>query len=112
MFLSNPPIPDIESFSQSTISSLDSGSFGRNRADGNIQQPTTSEVSDTETVMAYNENLDPPPPHDISTPVSYTVYLPLHPLLTASQTFNPKSMLASMSKISCFTHHIHPRRPY
>ena len=32
----------------------------------NIKQPTTSEVYDTETVMADNEELDPPPPHDIS----------------------------------------------
>ena len=32
----------------------------------NIQQPTTSEVTDTETVMAYNESLDPPPPQHIS----------------------------------------------
>ena len=32
----------------------------------NIQQPTTSEVSDTETVMAYDENLDPPMPQYIS----------------------------------------------
>ena len=32
----------------------------------NIQQPTTSEVSNTETVMVYNEHLDPPPPQDIS----------------------------------------------
>ena len=31
----------------------------------NIQQPTTSEVSNTETVMVYNEYLDPPPPQDI-----------------------------------------------
>ena len=31
----------------------------------NIQQPTTSELADTETAMAYNEDLDPPPPHDI-----------------------------------------------
>ena len=31
----------------------------------NIQQPTTSEVANTETVMAYNEDLDPPPPQDI-----------------------------------------------
>ena len=52
--------------SQSTISSIDSGSFGINQADLNIQQPTTSEVSDTETVMAYNEDLDLPPPQDIS----------------------------------------------
>ena len=35
MFVSPPPIPNIESFSQSTISSLDSGSFDRNQADGN-----------------------------------------------------------------------------
>ena len=62
MFVSPTPIPNIESLSQSTISSLDSGSFDRNRADRNIQQPTTSEVSDTETVMDDNEDLDPPPP--------------------------------------------------
>ena len=54
MFLSPPPIPNIESLSQSTISSLDSGSFGRNLADIDIQQPNTSEVADTETLMAYN----------------------------------------------------------
>ena len=32
----------------------------------NIQKPTISEVADTKTVMDYNEDLDPPPPHDIS----------------------------------------------
>ena len=32
----------------------------------NIQQPTTSEVSDTETVIDYNEDIDPPPPQHIS----------------------------------------------
>ena len=64
-FVSPSPIPNIESFSQSTISSLDSGSFDKNRADGNNHQPTTSEVANTETVMAYNEDIDPPPPHDI-----------------------------------------------
>ena len=32
----------------------------------NIQQKTTSGVADTETVMAYNEDIDPPPPQDIS----------------------------------------------
>ena len=37
-----------------------------NRADGNIQQPTTLEVSNTDTVMAGNEDIDPPPPQDIS----------------------------------------------
>ena len=42
MFVSPPPIPNIESLSQSTISSLDSGSCDRNQADGNIQQQTTS----------------------------------------------------------------------
>ena len=52
--------------SQSTISSLDSGSFDRNRADGNIKQPTTSEVANTETVMGYNEDIDTPPTQDIS----------------------------------------------
>ena len=66
MFVSPPPVLNIESFSQSTISSLDSGSFDRNRAYGNIQQPTASEVANKETVMDYNEYLDPPPPHDIS----------------------------------------------
>ena len=66
MFVSPTPITNIESLSQSTISSLDSGSFDGNRADRNTQQPTTLEVVNTETVMAYNEDLDPPPPHDIS----------------------------------------------
>ena len=65
-FVSPPPIPNIESFSQSTISSLDSGSFYRNRADGNNEQPTTSEVANTETLMAGNEDKDTPPPQDIS----------------------------------------------
>ena len=65
MFVSPPPITNIESLSQSTISSLDLGSFDRNRADRNIQQQTTSEVANTEIVMAYNEDLDPPPPQDI-----------------------------------------------
>ena len=46
MFVSPPTIPNIESLSQSTISSLDSGSFGGNIADMNIQQQTTSEVVD------------------------------------------------------------------
>ena len=41
IFLSPHPILNIESFSQSTISSLDSVSFGRNRSDMNIQQQTT-----------------------------------------------------------------------
>ena len=31
-----------------------------------IQQQTTLEVADTETVMDDNEELDPPPPQDIS----------------------------------------------
>ena len=66
MFLSPPPIPNIESLSQSTILSLDSLSFDRNRAGVNIQQQTTSEVADTEKVMDGNEELDPPPPQDIS----------------------------------------------
>ena len=65
MFVSLPPITNIESLSQSTISSLHSGSFGINRADLNIQQPTTLEVADTEIVMSYIEELDPPPPYDI-----------------------------------------------
>ena len=66
MFVSPPPIPNIELLSQSTISLLDSGSFGRIRADVNIQQPTTLEVSNTETVMDDNEEIYPPPPQDIS----------------------------------------------
>ena len=64
MFVSPTPIPNIESLSQYTISSLDSGSFDGNIADGNIQQPNSLEVANTETVMAYNEDLYPPPPHD------------------------------------------------
>ena len=55
MFVSPTTITNIESLSQSTISSLDSGSFFRNRSGVNIQQQTTSEVADTETVMADNE---------------------------------------------------------
>ena len=66
MFVSPPPITNIELLYQFTISSLDSGLFGRNRADMNIQQPTASYVADKETVMAYNEDIDPPPPQDIS----------------------------------------------
>ena len=65
MFVSPPPIPNIESLSQYTISSIDSGSCVRNRVDVNIQQQTTSEVANTETVMAYNEDIDPPPQHYI-----------------------------------------------
>ena len=30
------------------------------------QQPTTSEVANTETVMGYNEDIYPPPPKDLS----------------------------------------------
>ena len=66
MFVFPPPIPNIEPLSQSTISSLDSGSFDINRADGNIQQLTTLRVTNIETVKDYNEDLDPPPPHSIS----------------------------------------------
>ena len=66
MFTSPPSIPNIESFSQSTISSLDSGSFSRKKADINIQQQTTLEVSDIDTLMGYNEDLDPPPPRGVS----------------------------------------------
>ena len=47
-FVSPPPIPNIESFSQYTISSLDSGSFDRNQADRNNKQQTTPEVANTE----------------------------------------------------------------
>ena len=66
IYLSPPPIPNIESLSQSTISSLDSGSFSRNQSNVNINQPTTSEVANTETVMADNEELYTPPPQYIS----------------------------------------------
>ena len=65
MFVSPPPILNIDSLSKSTISSLDREVFDRNRADGNIQQPTTSAVASTDTVIDFNEDLDPPPPHDI-----------------------------------------------
>ena len=44
---------------------FDSGSFGRNRADVNIQQHNTSKVADTDTVMTDNEEIDPSPPQDI-----------------------------------------------
>ena len=52
--------------SESTISSLDSRSLGKNRSGANIQQQTTSEVANTETVMTDNEELDLPSPQDIS----------------------------------------------
>ena len=66
MFVSLPPITNIESLSRSTISSLGSGSFGTNRVDVNIQQLTTPEVADIEKLMAENEELYTPTPHDIS----------------------------------------------
>ena len=62
--VSLPPIPNIESLSQSTISSLDSGSFDKNLYGVNIQQQTTLEVADTETLMSFNEDTDPPSPQD------------------------------------------------
>ena len=62
MFVSTPTIPNVESLSQLTISSLGSVLFGRNWADVNIQQQTTSEVSDTQTVVADNGEIDPTPP--------------------------------------------------
>ena len=71
MFVSSPPIPNIESFSQYTISSLDSGSFGRNQADMNIQQQTTSKVANIEIVIADNKDLDSLPPQYI--PILFAV---------------------------------------
>ena len=65
MFVSPPPITNIELLYQSTISSLGSVSFGKNIYDVNVQQQTTSEVTDTEKVMNDNEGLDPQPPQDI-----------------------------------------------
>ena len=62
MLVSQPPIPNVESLFLSTISPLGSDSFGRNRSEMNIQQRTKLEVSNTETLMADNEELDPPPP--------------------------------------------------
>ena len=61
MFVSTPPIPNIEPLSQTTTSSLDSVSFGRNIADLNIQQQNTSEVANIDTVMDDNEEIYPPP---------------------------------------------------
>ena len=66
MFVSLPTIPNIESLYQSTISPLGSGSFGRNRADVNIQQITTSEVSNTETWIPDKKELDTPSQQCIS----------------------------------------------
>ena len=65
IFVSSPSFPSIESLSKSTISSLGSGSFGRNIYGVNIQQRTTSKVANIETVMADNEELYPPPPQYI-----------------------------------------------
>ena len=66
MFVYPPPIPNIESLFQSTISSLVSVSFGRNRYYYNIHQQTTSEVADAEIAMSDNKELYPPSPQDIS----------------------------------------------
>ena len=44
MFVYPPTVPNIESLSQSTISSLDSGSFEINQSEMNIQHPTSDEV--------------------------------------------------------------------
>ena len=66
MFVSPPPITNVESISQSTIYSLGSGSFGRNRNDVNIQQQTTLDVSYIETTVANNEGIDHTSPQDIS----------------------------------------------
>ena len=44
---------------------MSNGSFSRKISDVNIQQQNTSEVANIETAMTYNENLDPPPPHNI-----------------------------------------------
>ena len=52
--------------SQSTISLLGSVPFGRNRSDMNIQQQTKLEVTNTDTAMADNEELDPQTLQDIS----------------------------------------------
>ena len=38
----------------------------KKRSAVNIQKQNKSEVANTETVMPYNEELSPPPPHDIS----------------------------------------------
>ena len=54
MFVSTPPITNIESLSQSTISLLSIGSFCRNLSDVNIQQRTKSEVAYTDTAMNCN----------------------------------------------------------
>ena len=55
MFVSPTPIPSIESLSQSTISSLSSGSFGIKRADVHIRQLNKSELANTEKVMAITK---------------------------------------------------------
>ena len=65
IFLSLPPITNIESLYQSTISSPGSGSFVRNRSDVHIRQRNTPEVDDTDTVMANNEEIDTPTSYDI-----------------------------------------------
>ena len=36
------------------------------KADGNNLQPTTLELANTETVMSGNDDIDTPPPQDIS----------------------------------------------
>ena len=78
MFVSPHPIPNNESLSQYTISSFDSRLFGRNRSYMYIKQPNTLEVADIEIVMAYNEDLDPPPPQDVSNVFAAAQYLWMH----------------------------------
>ena len=65
MFVSPPPITNIESLSHSTIPSLGIGSFGRNRYETNIQKRTTLEVDNAEAMKDDIEKLDPLPPQDI-----------------------------------------------
>ena len=65
MFVSLPPITNIESLSQSTVSSLGSVLFGRNRAIINIQQQNTLEVANTYTVITDNEEPYHLQPQDI-----------------------------------------------
>ena len=58
----------------------------------NIQQQTTSEVTNTDTVMGYNEDIDPPPSHDISNvsliQLSCPRFVNIHPALHLTQSMS------------------------
>ena len=108
MFVSTLLIPNIESLSQSNILSPGGGSFGRNRADMNIQQRTTSKVANTEIVMEDNKELDTLRSQDILN-VFAAAELPYHSSSDSAEYKRawPKAKVIRSSILSageCLTH--------